>query len=120
MSLLPKKPVMEQEFIKTAAHVNYATVGRKLTESVREYKTAAVVTPLLVLGEVVFEVMIPLYTADLIDAIKSGADLSQILSTGGRARAHGARLARLRRRCRPHVREGLDRLREEPPQGHVL
>ncbi|WP_417802118.1 ABC transporter ATP-binding protein [Thermophilibacter provencensis] len=74
---------MEQEFIKTAAHVNYATVGRKLTESVREYKTAAVVTPLLVLGEVVFEVMIPLYTADLIDAIKSGADLSQILSTGG-------------------------------------
>lgn len=83
MSLLPKKPVMDQEFIKTAAHVNYATVGRKLTESVREYKTAAVVTPLLVLGEVVFEVMIPLYTADLIDAIKSGADLSQILSTGG-------------------------------------
>ena len=83
MSLLPKKPVMEQEFIKTAAHVNYATVGRKLTESVREYKSAAVVTPLLVLGEVVFEVMIPLYTADLIDAIKSGADLSQILSTGG-------------------------------------
>ena len=83
MSLLPKKPVMEQEFIKTAAHVNYATVGRKLTESVREYKTAAVVTPLLVLGEVVFEVMIPLYTADLIDTIKSGADLSQILSTGG-------------------------------------
>ena len=83
MSLLPKKPVMEQEFIKTAAHVNYATVGRKLTESVREYKTAAVVTPLLVLGEVVFEVMIPLYTADLIDAIKSGANLSQILSTGG-------------------------------------
>ena len=83
MSLLPKKPVMDQEFVKTAAHVNYATVGRKLTESVREYKTAAVVTPLLVLGEVVFEVMIPLYTADLIDAIKSGANLSQILSTGG-------------------------------------
>ncbi|WP_394805980.1 ABC transporter ATP-binding protein [Thermophilibacter provencensis] len=74
---------MDQEFVKTAAHVNYATVGRKLTESVREYKTAAVVTPLLVLGEVVFEVMIPLYTADLIDAIKSGANLSQILSTGG-------------------------------------
>nr|WP_273448099.1 ABC transporter ATP-binding protein [Thermophilibacter provencensis] len=83
MSLLPKKPAMDQEFVKTAAHVNYATVGRKLTESVREYKTAAVVTPLLVLGEVVFEVMIPLYTADLIDAIKSGANLSQILSTGG-------------------------------------
>ena len=83
MSLLPKKPVIDQEFVKTAAHVGYATVGRKLTESVREYKRAAVVTPLLVLGEVVFEVMIPLYTADLIDAIKAGADLQQILTTGG-------------------------------------
>ena len=47
----------------------HAAVGRKLVKSVREYKRAAVVTPLLVLGEVVFEVMIPLYTADLIDAI---------------------------------------------------
>ena len=83
MSLLPKKPVIDQEFVKTAAHVGYGTVGRRLTQSVREYKTAAIVTPLLVLGEVVFEVMIPLYTADLIDAIKTGADLGQILSTGG-------------------------------------
>ena len=83
MSLLPKKPVVDQEFVKTAAHVGYAAVGRKLVKSVREYKRAAVVTPLLVLGEVVFEVMIPLYTADLIDAIKAGADLGEILSTGG-------------------------------------
>ena len=120
MSLLPKKPSIDQEFVKTASHVGYATVGRKLVGSVREYRAATIATPLLVLGEVVFEVMIPLYTADLIDAIKSGANLSQILSTGGRARAHGARLARLWRRGRPHVREGLDRLREEPPQGHVL
>ncbi|OUO48750.1 ABC transporter [Olsenella sp. An285] len=58
-------------------------MGRKLMQSVREYKTAAVVTPLLVLGEVVFEVMIPLRTADLIDAIKAGADLGEIVSTGG-------------------------------------
>ena len=83
MSLLPKKPVVDQEFVKTAAHVGYGAVGRKLVKSVREYKAAAVVTPLLVLGEVVFEVMIPLFTADLIDAIKAGADLNQILTTGG-------------------------------------
>ncbi|HIY79306.1 MAG TPA: ABC transporter ATP-binding protein/permease [Candidatus Olsenella excrementavium] len=51
--------------------------------SIRQYKGAAIATPLLVLGEVVFEVLIPLLTADLIDAIKAGADLSQILSTGG-------------------------------------
>ena len=82
MSLLPKKPDIDQEFVKTASHVGYGTVGRKLMESVREFKRAAVVTPLLVLGEVVFEVMIPLYTADLIDAIKAGADLQEIVSTG--------------------------------------
>ena len=82
MSILPQKPVMDQEFVKTAAHVGYGTVGRKLMGSVREYKRAAVVTPLLVLGEVVFEVMIPLFTADLIDAIKAGADLNEIVSTG--------------------------------------
>ena len=83
MSLLPKKPDLDQEFVKTASHVGYGTVGCKLMQSVREYKTAAVVTPLLVLGEVVFEVMIPLRTADLIDAIKAGADLGEIVSTGG-------------------------------------
>ena len=82
MSLLPKKPSIDQEFVKTASHVGYATVGRKLVESVREYRAATIATPLLVLGEVVFEVMIPLYTADLIDAIKAGADLDQIVSTG--------------------------------------
>ena len=56
---------------------------RHLIKSVRQYKGAAIATPLLVLGEVVFEIMIPLYTADLIDAIKAGADLEEILPTGG-------------------------------------
>ena len=82
MSILPQKPVMDEEFVKTASHVGYGTVGRRLMGSVREYKRAAVLTPLLVLGEVVFEVMIPLFTADLIDAIKAGADLNEIVSTG--------------------------------------
>lgn len=72
----------EQQFEKTAAHVSYGKVARKLMGSIRQYKGASIATPLLVLGEVVFEIMIPLYTADLIDAIKAGADLSEILSTG--------------------------------------
>ncbi len=73
----------EQQFEKTAAHMTYPQIMRRLMGSIRQYKGAAIVTPLLVLGEVVFEVLIPLLTADLIDAIKAGADLSQILSTGG-------------------------------------
>ena len=75
--------VVEQRFEKTAAHMTYPQIMHRLMGSIRQYKGAAIATPLLVLGEVVFEVLIPLLTADLIDAIKAGADLSEILSTGG-------------------------------------
>ena len=73
----------DQQFEKTAAHMTYPQIMRRLMGSIRQYRGAAIATPLLVLGEVVFEVLIPLLTADLIDAIKAGADLNQILSTGG-------------------------------------
>ena len=73
----------EQQFEKTAAHMTYPQIMHRLMGSIRQYKGAAIATPLLVLGEVVFEVLIPLLTADLIDAIKAGADLTEILSTGG-------------------------------------
>ncbi|WP_226371915.1 ABC transporter ATP-binding protein [Thermophilibacter gallinarum] len=63
--------------------MTYPQIMRRLMGSIRQYRGAAIATPLLVLGEVVFEVLIPLLTADLIDAIKAGADLSEILSTGG-------------------------------------
>ena len=72
-----------QQFEKTAAHMTYPQVMRRLMGSIRQYRGAALATPLLVLGEVVFEVLIPLYTADLIDAIKAGADLTEIVTTGG-------------------------------------
>ncbi|MBM6675348.1 ABC transporter ATP-binding protein [Olsenella uli] len=73
----------EEQFEKTAAHMTYPQIMHRLMGSIRQYKGAALATPLLVLGEVVFEVLIPLLTADLIDAIKAGADLNQILTTGG-------------------------------------
>ena len=73
----------DQQFEKTAAHMTYPQIMHRLMGSIRQYRGAAIATPLLVLGEVVFEVLIPLLTADLIDAIKAGADLSEILSTGG-------------------------------------
>ena len=72
----------EQEFEKTASHMSYMQVMRRLTKSIRQYKGATIATPLLVLFEVVFEIMIPLRTAELIDAIKAGADLSEIASSG--------------------------------------
>nr|WP_231959118.1 ABC transporter ATP-binding protein [Olsenella timonensis] len=63
--------------------MTYPQIMRRLMGSIRQYRGAALATPLLVLGEVVFEVLIPLLTADLIDAIKAGADLTEIVTTGG-------------------------------------
>ena len=80
---MPQQLTAGQQYQKTAPDVGYFKIMRRLIKSVRQYKGAAIATPLLVLGEVVFEIMIPLYTADLIDAIKAGADLDEILPTGG-------------------------------------
>ena len=74
--------VADQAVEKTAPEIGYLSIMRRLTKSVRQYKGATIATPLLVLGEVVFEVMIPLRTAELIDAIRAGAGLDQILSSG--------------------------------------
>ena len=80
---MPQQLTAGRQYQKTAPDVGYFKIMRYLIKSVRQYKGAAIATPLLVLGEVVFEIMIPLYTADLIDAIKAGADLEEILPTGG-------------------------------------
>ena len=74
---------LDGQFEKTAADVSYMQVMRRLMGSIGEYRAASLVTPLLVLGEVVFEVLIPFKIADLVNVIKAGADLSQIVSAGG-------------------------------------
>ena len=56
---------------------------RTLAKSIRQYKGAAIATPLLVSGEVLFEVLIPYGTASLIDQVKRGADLKTLLLYGG-------------------------------------
>ena len=56
---------------------------KTLARSIGEYRGAAIATPLLVTGEVLFEVMIPYGTATLIDKVKFGADLPTLLAYGG-------------------------------------
>ena len=56
---------------------------KTLAKSIREYKGAAIATPLLVTGEVLFEVMIPFGTASLITQVKNGAPLNVLLAYGG-------------------------------------
>ena len=55
---------------------------KKLVGSVREYKTVTLLTLLLMVGEVFFEVLIPFITADMVNNIKAGAPMADVLKTG--------------------------------------
>ena len=63
--------------------VNYGKIMKRLMGSIGEYKKVADATPLLVLGEVVCEMAIPFLTATLIDNIKAGATVEELLRPSG-------------------------------------
>ena len=51
----------------------------QLLKSLREYKKATIITPLLVVFEVVMECIIPYVIANLVNQIKAGCELSVIV-----------------------------------------
>ena len=51
---------------------------QKLARSIREYKTPTIETPLLVIGEVIFEALIPYTIAMLVNDIKAGCGIHRI------------------------------------------
>ena len=55
---------------------------KKLAGSIREYKKVTLLTLLLMVGEVFFEVLIPFITADMVNDIKAGAPMDGVLKTG--------------------------------------
>ena len=54
---------------------------KTLAASVRDYMKPTIATPLLVLGEVACEMAIPFVTANLIDTIKAGVSVANMLPT---------------------------------------
>lgn len=62
---------------------NTITGWRLLFQSLREFKTVSLLTPLLVMGEVVFEALIPYEIALLANDLKAGCDLHRILHYSG-------------------------------------
>lgn len=56
---------------------------KRLLACVREYKKPTFLTMLFMVGEVSIEVFIPFITAELVNKIQSGADMSTVLRTGG-------------------------------------
>ena len=55
---------------------------KQLAKCIREYKKLTVITLLLIIGEVVIEIFIPFITANLVDKIDKGAEMSEVIKTG--------------------------------------
>ena len=53
-----------------------------LAKSIREYKKPAILTPILVTGEVVFECIIPYLIAQLVNQIQAGCEMMVIVKYG--------------------------------------
>ena len=53
-----------------------------LLKSVREYKWVSIITPILKIAEVIMEVLIPLYMADLIDYGIDKGDMDYVWKMG--------------------------------------
>ncbi len=55
---------------------------KKLTGCIREYKKHTILTPVFMIGEVVCECIIPMITAQLINSVNAGCELSDIIRYG--------------------------------------
>ena len=53
-----------------------------LARSIREYKTPSILTFVFILCEAVIECLIPFITADLVNSIEAGTDMSVVIKTG--------------------------------------
>jgi len=56
---------------------------KTLAKSIREFKKPSIITPILIIGEVIIECLIPYIIANLINEIKAGCPFSTILTNGG-------------------------------------
>ncbi len=56
---------------------------KTLAKSIREFKKPSILTPVLIIGEVIIECLLPYIIANLINEIKAGCDFSTILVNGG-------------------------------------
>lgn len=55
---------------------------KRLSKSIREYKTVTILTPIMMIGEVVCECIIPMITQSLIDNIQKGCGMGIITKYG--------------------------------------
>ena len=59
-----------------------ATVIKTFIKCIREFKLPTILTLVFIIAEVFIEVLIPTYTADLVNDIKAGAPMSEVVRLG--------------------------------------
>ena len=57
-------------------------VIKTFLKCIREYKLPTILTLILIIGEVAIEVLIPFYTADLVNDIKAGVPMNEVVHLG--------------------------------------
>ena len=70
---------MAKTKVASTEGISFFQIMKRLVKSVSEYKRPSILTPLLVVCEVVLECLVPFTTAELITAIKNGAGMDTIL-----------------------------------------
>lgn len=55
---------------------------KRLAQCVREYKIPTILTLIFIVGEAVIECIIPFVTADMVNKIEGGANISEVISIG--------------------------------------
>ncbi|MCQ2354855.1 MAG: ABC transporter ATP-binding protein/permease [Clostridia bacterium] len=55
---------------------------KRLLGCVREYKRPTILTLVFIVGEAIIDVLLPFITANLVNTIKAGAEISEIVKTG--------------------------------------
>ena len=91
---------------------------RSLASCIQEFWPATILTPIFVIGEVAFDVLIPLMTGKLLDeGVKAGS--MHHIAAYGLTVVGMASGADLRRTVRPFRRQGLYGLRAESAAGDV-
>ena len=93
---------------------------KTLARSIREYKKPAMLTPLLVVVEVVLECIIPFIIAKLVNEMQAGCGMDVIVQYGVQLVVMAVLSLGLRRRGRQHLRHSVHRLCPQPAPGHVL
>ena len=56
---------------------------KRLAACIREYKKPTFLTLLFIVSEAIIETFIPFKTADLVNQIKAGVEMSELLKVGG-------------------------------------